>query len=1092
MQEIPALSAQQIASLVANGACLLVGDGLTHLPDYEKPILNALRALSPDKNEYLVENARLLAWQLAEHGVATDESIRQVLLKTTRALPTNPDISFITKIRWNCIISLSGDNLLEQRISEELDKSAITRFLTVVTRPATMPHARDLPVYKLLGDLDQTHVDDRYPVNRAEYLRRRRSFSRLLSTYPDFAKSSPVIFLGTDGHEDVILDLYNELLEHLPNCPRTIILRPDNPLLKDRGFLDLVHDYCRVLVSSTSNSELPRLLGAVRSRGYRTQGSKDDGRVVGLLSKYAPDVEVVPKGEEIEDTDEDKNRLLDYLFRPSYLNWAPYKVSLDFRREHTDAIKTAILNGFVTQQSHLGKILWVVGEAGVGKTTTIRRVAYELAQDGANCIWIGRTLGLDPNINFDTVVKKLNEKSQIFKNKPIVFFLDNVIASRTTPNEIVKSLHGANFPWVAVFTLRQTDNALLKEFEIEGQQFGPDEVISFPTDLSKADLENLPHYLIRLGIASDLDKSRRRIEELGGNHRAEDALCALWYLLPQTRAAIQESLSDEYFNLGGLMNTIETMAAAAHKQRDIAKSAYEMVAVTSGLSTALPVEVLVNALGPSVGYSGWFNLCDEGQPIWGLLYSDAHVSAETYAYYTRNDVVTNVLLKLINGPVGHNGEFSILKKLISACSGGTPQYHEFLTDLLIRNRGALDERFTYDQGLELYDLANEVFPYEDRALMHHRALWIKQKGKDPLRAYEALKEALKAGDYPHSGRTERPENIHSSMAATVVYGISKGVVTPEEGFNQALNHIEQVMNARPFDLFASHVNANLLYQIYRKYIDENPRGALRPISEALRIIEHASVLCAGQIARDPNAAESKQLLDQLKAKIITEIQLDADAEDLAKQMFVQDENQYGFVALARVRLSRATDANKGADYNQVKNYLDEIFKFIHTRGGKVHIDLVQLQVETIIHWRLVNSTHGSVDWTELESNLEILIASPKKSKNPIWQFYLAVTKCQLGKFADMEVLFNALRETPMPKQNKYSQRFRMIDNNGNPKTLQGTIRVGVEGRRWVKSPAFRTDIQCRHGAFTQNSGATIHFNVAFTFAGLLAVPVSEK
>ena len=72
--------------------------------------------------------------------------------------------------------------------------------------------------------------------------------------------------------------------------------------------------------------------------------------------------------------------------------------------------------------------------------------------------------------------------------------------------------------------------------------------------------------------------------------------------------------------------------------------------------------------------------------------------------------------------------------------GSQPAYRDFCLRTLVSNEQL--DRLEYQEGLELYDLALESLPYPDRTLKHHKGLWIKNKGKDPILAAKVIEDAL--------------------------------------------------------------------------------------------------------------------------------------------------------------------------------------------------------------------------------------------------------------------------------------------------------------------------------------------------------------
>jgi ABC-type transport system involved in cytochrome c biogenesis ATPase subunit len=76
-----------------------------------------------------------------------------------------------------------------------------------------------------------------------------------------------------------------------------------------------------------------------------------------------------------------------YFVPAGYLNWEPYALELPFQRDFEEDIQQT-LKAVLKDKSPLPKAVWITGESGIGKTTTLRNCAYRLAQQGHVCFWV--------------------------------------------------------------------------------------------------------------------------------------------------------------------------------------------------------------------------------------------------------------------------------------------------------------------------------------------------------------------------------------------------------------------------------------------------------------------------------------------------------------------------------------------------------------------------------------------------------------------------------------------------------------------------------------------------------------------------------
>ena len=413
--------------------------------------------------------------------------------------------------------------------------------------------------------------------------------------------------------------------------------------------------------------------------------------------------------------------------------------------------------------------------------------------------------------------------------------------------------------------------------------------------------------LVRIGAAKDIPSADREVGRIPSRH-AKDILCSLWYLVPETRTQLAESLRDEYCRLGSTTDAVSSIAVTANCGA-VAHSAYEFVTVTSNLNIGLPVEVLVHAL--ELNYSEWLDAVGHGQPLWGLLYDLVNDRSETVLYFTRNEVVTRVLLDLVNGGVGHAGELRILKRLLSACRAGSLVYRNFALEVLIRGRKKLAEVSTYEQGLELFDIAREALPHEDRVI-ERRGIWMQDVGRDDEEAYRQFERALLTDVYPGADRDAPKEHIHTSMAASLVKLIRAGKQDPDGGTAQVREHLRHATSPRFFNSYTSHVSAGLLFDLAK--ID--PAGlesasAFSNLVEAFHEIEKARQLVGSQGQRFYKNRTNVEMMADLEKRILGSIPTISKLKELALAMFSSTRSQAGFEVCARRMLVEASETSKG-------------------------------------------------------------------------------------------------------------------------------------------------------------------------------------
>jgi hypothetical protein len=1074
-QQIPL---NEVRDFFYRGPAIVVGPGLTTYPTVQNDCLEKLRRDFPTiQVDSSVHDVYDFAERLAE--VVPLERIRS-LVATFLGSAKNPQLEKIVRARWTAVISLTGDDHFRSALRTHLDSKPLSWTVTNVAKPGGAIPPRTIPLFQPLGDPLALEPDLRLVVTKSEYLERRRYWRELFRTLPDFVRGDPLVFAGTSAIVDVVVDCLNEMLALGGTVPRRLIFLAEDPAAQNPRLTSLVRGHCDIhivpcsIVEFCSAIQLENLPHATRVDLEVKAGESFDRTklfsVEDQLAFVPPDLPLgLPSGDHT-------HRLLDILFSPTKLDWSPYSAGLDFARDVTKEIEELIEQKLL-QPSDEQPYLLVKAEAGVGKTVALRRVAFDLSRKGHLCIWIRRSYGELSGGKFETAVRQIEAAVKGRKTKVIIFY-DDPSGGSITGRELFQALANARFRWVTVLGVRNTDFSAQEssDFLATWSRF---DSIEIPTTFSKDEAEKLPSYLLRLGI-TEAEVILRKVQS-----SAKDILCMLWYLLPQTRAAISASLTDEYLRLASRSGPIGMYADAASEQPGLARHAYELVTTMSGFGTAVPLEVLASALGISIGQ--WHEMCAEKKPLWGLLYDEPYPTAETFAYRTRNEVVTNVLLSILNGGTfGHAGELRCLTSLVKACSCGNPPYREFLCDLLIRHKRKLEERFTYEQGLELYDLAIRTFPVQDRAIAHHRALWIKDVGKLPELAYRELESVQRVAPYTQSSRGEPLEHVHTSMAASVYQAITKQEIELQAGVELIKQHIAKASSPNWFDSHAAHVHAKTLLKLSTHLRTNDQNGFIECIEEATQIIDRSLMIIEPLADRRADLAEALKMFSDLRSDVFMAYSSTEEAVNNAIDIFDKSKSQRGLALVARILIGRARDREKGALYKKAQDFINLAINRIQGTSLTPVPEIYLCRAELILNWR-VFPQKGDISWPQVRDDLIQAQKSPRVSRDPLWTYFLAVAHYHLQDFPQAEGLFATLKSLQLSRIIKAPYRCFLLAQDGTPKTFQGTIKTGAGANRYIDSSELGADILVHRDDFSQQDEATVHFRVAFSMRGPKAV-----
>lgn len=1074
----------ELQALISRGPGLVAGPGLTTSSSREAQCLAQLKALYPVSDgatfsgtylDYVdvvlseqPENALDVRRQI--HAIFADTSVR------------NPQLELIARANWTSMISLTSDDHLRDKVSDFLYHTPTKWSLTTVSEPTDSVKLTTVPYYALMGDIRDKMEASRLAITTAEYLGRMRHWAGILRTFPDVIKGDPLIFVGTESIVQRVCEFMNALLLLQPFLPSKLIFLDNDPTAKSPTFRRLVAGFCPVETVESSLAEIGEMLSretlSIRKLPLFAQSSD---RLVDIraLSAVEDQVAYIPRRDEMKVNPEERNRLLDSLFRPTNLDWAPYALDMEFKRDLSESILEQIQRGFAGDGT-IGRVIHLQGEAGIGKTVALRTAAFKCAEDDRLCLWIKKSYGEVSGGRFETVVANLGKTLKSRKTQ-VVFFLDDPWGSRVKPREVIAALQNAPFSWVFVICDRKTD-AVISSAEAYSEAAAGEVLVEAPDQFTSAEIGRLPSYLLSLGLASDIQKAQKMMPA-PGMKQSRDILCSLWMLLPQTQASIEASVVGEYHRLGEIEQAVAALATAA-SGKSVAKSAYEFVTTTSGFrATPLPVEVLVSAL--RISYSQWSDFCSDKKPLWGLLYDEEYQSAETWAYRTRNTVVTDVLLNVLNrGTAGHTGEFRCLKALLSACTSASGPYRTFIKDILVERRADIEQRFTCEQAMELYDAALSAYPRSYGVVAHHKCIAKRHMGGDAVEVYEGLTKLLAAPPDAADDSDSR-SNISTSAAATITQLINEKKLDPVDGAEMAFNHITEALSGQQLSLHPHHVQAKLLVTIAEGLRTVDAAAFMANLERAARIVDRALLLLTPKFRRSRAGEQSLAMFSAVQADILTAFPDRKIGEEKALQLFRESGNQAGLAFAARMLLGKAIESGKGGRFKDCDLFIRKCFSELESKSAVPSQELRLCRIDLVIHWN-IRQNKGPVYWEQFDEDVSDLLRSPRYQTDVIYLFYSAVARYNLRQFIEAENAFQALRTKVQRYEARNAVRCFFLGDKSEPKVFEGKVSIDA-AKRFVFSAELETDVMVRSEDFRGRGNASVHFKIGFSLMGPIAI-----
>jgi hypothetical protein len=1066
----------EIARLMRHRLGLIIGPSQTLYPGCFSDLAEAI------SERFQIEPGATYL-ETADRAVAAgvnEEEIRHAIRAFFAAQAGSSDLRHLVRAKWAAIYSAALDSGFEELLRQQISGNLSGQQLTVLSDLSAEPPPRDLLVLKLLGALTR----DTFAFSTPSYITQRASWRLVVKTFADRVRSNPVLCVGMSDCPTVLFDLLGEICGARETVPSALIFLEDDPLYKNLQLQGLTAKRVQTLVIKGKLGDVVSALLTVDS-APKTVLVKGKPDVVDPVFQQFEDLATLVNHQLKSSIDSAEHlRLRDLLFSPEVPRWDPYAHDLDFKRTTGSAFATQIVDLLERRGINEGAAVLVGGVAS-GKTSLLKRVAFDIAGHGFPTLWLRPWFYQDTGRALHTLlpaVKKLLQHS----SQPVVAVVDDPLSfGSASPRQITNAARNVGINLFVVVAVRSGEWSTFDQDDMLG---GAPLLVEerLPDALDDDEWGRLPEYLVRVGIARDITEANGQIAKVDCR-QARDTLSMLYFLLPQTRVQICGAIRQEYLRLGDMAGLSQVIVGAATHTTDLLKAAYEMVAVGDSFGVAVPIEVLVSAL--RVSYGDWIDATKSDAPAWGLLYADESATGETVCYRTRNAIVTDEVVRMLNGGgLGHSGELRVMLDLLRACTGSTPAYREFCIRALVPHDRL--KRFEYLDGIRLYDAALRALPHPEKTLLHHKSLWTKNQGRDPIQASRIATQALLAPDYPYSDRGEANEYIHNSLAAMALDAVELKKMSADEGREAVLTHLAKARPPGFFNPRAVHVQANLMLELADKIPTTSSADAYELVDRALTDVDRTLDALLSPFDSSRSRAESIHMLEQVRDEIELRFrnaeQLRADAD----QLWETYSSQHGFVLAARQALRRAVKENKGNAFKSAFDYCKNCTSKVEKKGMTPSPLLHEVAMMIYYHWRVRRSifkpTNDVIDWHLLHELSRSAMQCGDAEDQPYSKYINALALAHRGEWGEANTIFAQLRQSRMRRDLVWLPRDYLQNPLGGIRWVQGEIRAAAARMTlWVED--LGTDFYLSKEGNWPRAGAIEHAAIQFSFGSVTAV-----
>jgi hypothetical protein len=1075
------MPAEKFESALSRRPGLFLGPGATLGPGCLVEIARGLAARFD-----LVSDAPLLAVAdaLGERGIDRPQlctAFRGVL----GSLTPSATLSQIATVSWSGVLSAAVDANFEARFQEWTLQSPGRRDVTVLS-DFGLPHPpRTIPVFKLMGAAS----NDDFVLTTNDYRIAQHSWRHALARFADAVKGAPVICVGLNECRPLLLDLLAAFVSDRSLYPATLFFADSDPVVQDKGLQDLGRRGLRYGVVQCDLSSLCAIIRRVLQSGFTgmlATGAAQPSATAVDLEAFGEIAVLVNAHAGTTIGADETHRLRNLLFCPDTASWDPFVHNLDFRRTASQELLNKVTS-IASATAFDTSAVVVHGSSATGKTTILKRVALDLASRGYPVLWMRPYFFQDSNNLLRRLFDAVANSGLAASHPPVLFLDDPVSLGALSTEDVHAALERGRLRGVLVIAVRSADLLMSDAQALLGADVKIDE-LQLVDQFDGAEWAALPQYLVKLGVANDLVEAQSRIFS-APDAWARDVLSMLFWLLPETRASITESVRNEHFRLGDRAAFTEVVLGELKATSRLLRDAYELTAAAARFGTSVPLEVLVSAL--DISYDDWVRSIAPGGVQWGLLYEDATSESETILYRVRNRLVADIIAEDINGGlIGRTGELLRLRTVLGACRGQSPVYREFCLSLLVPYDREHLNGIDFATGDDLFRTAVNALPYQDRTLLHHWGLWQKNKGHKTDVARDTLKRALSAPRYPYATKAEPDEHIYTSLAANELTAVKQGAVPVSEGKRSVLTYLARARPEQFINANAVHIQAGLTVTLSDLTGGPSDPDNVSLINRALADIDRTLLMLRSEFAPGSRDRASRELLEAARSDVLNRCAdietMESDADRLWKEHGLQD----GFALVARRLYGQALTINKGDAFKRAFQVCEKAQSLISAAGQTMQSPLAEAMVHIYYKWRVGRSIFSGstepINWSLIEKLCYIVTQSAHSKRDPFYSYLMALSKAHLGDWSGAGMIFNDLRSRGLPPHVLWEDRNVLLGENGKMHRVQGVLSTGA-GRRFLKIAELGTDVPVDRNEQWHADGAIQHAYIRFRFAGPVAV-----
>jgi len=807
---------------------------------------------------------------------------------------------------WRAIFTVTYDDLIEWAYDDAKEQNR--QSFQMVSSPkytGNLDNPEILHFIPLLGYITEKEYEGRIVLSKSDYDRKRETRRRLLRLLSEFARGGSVLYLGFDPRDRILRDLMDLVKENTEGTfPRGYFLgevqsKRDTARIEQWGLTIVprsLEEFVEVLADKKDQVFLGVPCTKVGDLTLRLK-RKTISIPAAVARQYKDAFEVL--SEETIAEDKEEANFEAFLAR-ELPGWHPYREDWDFRRDGYEEFRKKVENALEKADLYLNRIFVIDGAAAVGKSICLRRLVYDIYQQGHPAVFItGESEYFDEKL-LDRFCAELNPQQPEMEMKvdgeegyplstPVLIAVDDLDQKFQHIRRVTNYLRSRNKLFVLTGT---TPHNALENRLILTDTWGENIKEPFPYILEKLEL---PDTMLQEEAKRLVEYFQKR--ELMNLQQAYNI--SFWIQMITERWDANYFMTFFQFSKPSRKPLLESLEKEYDRLGKFSKHAYDYICAFHQFGLSLKLELLVRTLKSS--YEEFISEVqkDDAREVikW---YGEA---SGIQLLRSRHRFIAQQVVDLRLGGTSETEKLvaEILENIIP-----NDRYELNLCRTLLVNiagPNVPNMPYTNEQLLRLFESVDKA-EVKDRVILHHYGILLKEE-KKYLEAEELLSYALNLPtEWGAGSRYEREQSILTSLGVLyykMAEEVTKGTFqsknhSPEQLIDLAIQTFVSARYGEFPNVYAYHAHANLCKRKGDAAVDLEER--IDWYTEALQVLSEAE-------ASFPE--EQLELIRELQIQLYSRIGNDQELQARIQILVEHHKSARGYVLKARSLLWNAEE-----------------------------------------------------------------------------------------------------------------------------------------------------------------------------------------